>query len=198
MKNSATDIMQEILFSAVMDAVAALKTASKGMPNSLLRDINAMGPNTAFADLPKEVQAGITGAVRTAFNRLLKEGYSVPAQRPPGRGTWPPAGRSTRTASHRTTLRSAARPTHADGWAASGIARWTAGSATRAEALAVPPESSVRETPIKRLRGNPASCMDWLVDARKTAQTTRRLTELGDDRWSIRRKSARRCCSGQR
>ena len=52
MKSSATDIMQEILFSAVMDAVAALKTASKGMPNSLLRDINAMGPNTAFADLP--------------------------------------------------------------------------------------------------------------------------------------------------
>lgn len=77
MKNSATDIMQEVLFSAVMDAVAALKTASKGMPNSLLRDINAMGPNTAFADLPKEVQASITAAVRTAFNRLLKEGYSV-------------------------------------------------------------------------------------------------------------------------
>ncbi|PZU09110.1 hypothetical protein [Sphingomonas sp.] len=77
MKNSATDIMQEILFSAVMEAVAALKTASKGMPNSLLRDINAMGPNTAFADLPKEVQASIAATVRTAFNRLLKEGYSV-------------------------------------------------------------------------------------------------------------------------
>lgn len=77
MKSSATDIMQEILFSAVMDAVAALKTASKGMPNSLLRDINAMGPNTAFADLPKEVQASISGAVRGAFNRMLKEGYAV-------------------------------------------------------------------------------------------------------------------------
>ncbi|MDO6416934.1 hypothetical protein Q4F19_21295, partial [Sphingomonas sp. BIUV-7] len=77
MTKSATDIMQEIMFSAVMDAVAALKTASKGMPNSLLRDIGAMGPNTAFADLPKEVQASITATVRAAFNRLLKEGYSV-------------------------------------------------------------------------------------------------------------------------
>lgn len=77
MKSSATDIMQEILFSAVMDAVAALKTASKGMPNSLLRDLGAMGPNTTFADLPKEVQASITATVRTAFNRLLKEGYSI-------------------------------------------------------------------------------------------------------------------------
>jgi hypothetical protein len=90
MKNSATDIMQEILFSAVMDAVAALKTASKGMPNSLLRDINAMGPNTAFADLPKDVQAAITGSVRGAFNKMLKEGYSVtpagsaPPPRPAG------------------------------------------------------------------------------------------------------------------
>jgi hypothetical protein len=95
MKNSATDIMQEILFSAVMDAVAALKTASKGMPNSLLRDINAMGPNTAFADLPKEVQAGITGAVRTAFNRLLKEGYSVArtgSAPPPSRPSARPEG----------------------------------------------------------------------------------------------------------
>jgi hypothetical protein len=93
MKNSATDIMQEILFSAVMDAVAALKTASKGMPNSLLRDIGAMGPNTTFADLPKEVQASITATVRTAFNRLLKEGYSI-APAGSAAPTRPPAPRS--------------------------------------------------------------------------------------------------------
>lgn len=91
MTKSATDIMQEILFSAVMDAVAALKAASKGMPNSMLRDIGAMGPNTVFADLPKEVQASITATVRTAFNRLLKEGYSVAptASAPPPRPTSP-------------------------------------------------------------------------------------------------------------
>ena len=80
--------MQEILFSAVIDAVVALKQASKGLPNTLLRDINAIHSNTTFGDLPRELQAGISAAVRAAFTRLLKEGYSVaPAeqgrQRPP-------------------------------------------------------------------------------------------------------------------
>lgn len=77
MKHSATDIMQEILFSAIAEGVGALKAASKGMPNALLRDLNALGPNTAFADLPKELQASIQAEVRNAFNRLLKEGYSI-------------------------------------------------------------------------------------------------------------------------
>jgi len=92
MKHSATDIMQEILFSAIAEGVAALKAASKGMPNALLRDLNALGPNTAFADLPKELQASIQAEVRSAFNRLLKEGYSItptgsappPPRRAPG------------------------------------------------------------------------------------------------------------------
>ena len=77
MTKSATDLMQEILFSAVLDSVAALKTASKGLPNTLLRDINAIHANTTFADLPPELQASITASVRSAFTRLLKEGYSV-------------------------------------------------------------------------------------------------------------------------
>lgn len=86
MTKSATDLMQEILFSSLIDAVAALKGASKGMPNALLRDLNALGPNTGFADLPKELQASLTASVRDAFNRLLKEGYSVS----PGRAAPPP------------------------------------------------------------------------------------------------------------
>jgi hypothetical protein len=69
--------MQSILFSAVLDAVAALKTASKGLPNQLLRDVQAIHPNVTFADLPKELQDAIGESVRTAFTQLLKEGCAV-------------------------------------------------------------------------------------------------------------------------
>jgi hypothetical protein len=77
MSKSATDVMQEIIFSAVIDSLAALKTGSGGMQNALLRDINAVHANTTFADLPKPLQAAITESVRSAFTRLLKEGYAV-------------------------------------------------------------------------------------------------------------------------
>src|SRR5690349_3526580 len=77
MTKSATDVMQEVLIAAVLDSVAALKDASKGLPNNLLRDLNAIHANTTFADLPKELQNAITANVRAAFTRLLKEGYSV-------------------------------------------------------------------------------------------------------------------------
>lgn len=69
--------MQSILFSAVLDAVQALKTASKGLPNQLLRDIQAIHPNVTFADLPKELQDAIAESTRSAFTQLLKEGYAV-------------------------------------------------------------------------------------------------------------------------
>jgi hypothetical protein len=84
MKKSATEVMEEILAAAVLDSVAALKAASKGLPNNLLRDLNAIHANTTFADLPAEVRAAISASVRSAFSRLLKEGYSV------GEGTAPP------------------------------------------------------------------------------------------------------------
>ena len=77
MTKSATDIMQEILFSAVLDSVMAMKDASKGVPNTLLREISAVHGNIVFADLPPHVQAAIGASVRTAFNKLLKEGYAV-------------------------------------------------------------------------------------------------------------------------
>ena len=92
MAKTATEVMQEVIFSAVIDAVAALKSASKGLPNTLLRDLNAIHANTTFADLPAEVQAMITAGTRAAFTRLLKEGYSVaPAQSAPPRNP-PPQG----------------------------------------------------------------------------------------------------------
>jgi hypothetical protein len=95
MKKSATDVMQDIVFAAVIDAVAALKDASKGLPNTLLRDLNAIHANTTLADLPPPVQAAIAANVRAAFARLLKEGYSVttgeaPAPRPPRPAGSPP------------------------------------------------------------------------------------------------------------
>jgi hypothetical protein len=95
MTRSATDVMQEIIFAAVVDSLDALKSASKGVPNTLLRDIGAIHTNSTFGDLPKELQATITASVRSAFNRLLKEGYSVaprdaaPPPRQPGGGQPP-------------------------------------------------------------------------------------------------------------
>lgn len=77
MAKSATDLMQEILFSTVLDSIVALKDASNGLPNPLLRELNSIHPNTTYADLPKEVQSAIAANVRSAFTRLLKEGYSV-------------------------------------------------------------------------------------------------------------------------
>lgn len=83
MTRSATEIMQDVLLAAVVDAVVALKDASKGVPNSLLRDIGAIHANARFDDLPPALQAAIQTHVRAAFNRLLKEGYAVaPATTP--------------------------------------------------------------------------------------------------------------------
>jgi hypothetical protein len=109
MAKSATEVMQEIVFSAVIDALVALKSGSKGVPNALLRDVNAVHPNTTIADLPDGLRAALEESVRQAFGRLRKEGYTVgpvgtspppsrprpPASAPPrpaarGRGTPPP------------------------------------------------------------------------------------------------------------
>lgn len=77
MQRAATDVMQGIIFSAVIDAIEALKTSSKGLPNQLVRDLQSIHPNTTFADLPKELQDAIAANTRAAFTQLLKEGYAV-------------------------------------------------------------------------------------------------------------------------
>ncbi len=76
--------MQDIIFAAVMDGIAALKTASKGVPNTLVRDLGALHVNTTFADLPPELRTAIAASVRTAFTRLQKEGYVVGGGTPAG------------------------------------------------------------------------------------------------------------------
>ncbi|MEO6224365.1 MAG: hypothetical protein ABIO80_00710 [Sphingomicrobium sp.] len=77
MARAANDVMQSIIFSAILDAVAALKAASGGLSNQLLRDVQAIHSNVTFADLPKELQDAIANSTRAAFSGLLKEGYAV-------------------------------------------------------------------------------------------------------------------------
>ena len=77
MERAANEVMQSIVFSAVLDAIAALKAGSGGLPNQLLRDVQAIHPNVTFADLPKQLQDAIAESTRTAFTQLLKEGYAV-------------------------------------------------------------------------------------------------------------------------
>jgi hypothetical protein len=77
MPRAANDVMQSIIFSAMLEGVAALKRASGGLPNQLLRDVQAIHPNVTFADLPKELQDQIAESTRAAFTQLLKEGYAV-------------------------------------------------------------------------------------------------------------------------
>ena len=77
MARAANDVMQSIIFSAVIDALQALKRASGGLPNQLLRDVQAIHPNVTLADLPKELQDQIAESTRAAFTGLLKEGYAV-------------------------------------------------------------------------------------------------------------------------
>ena len=86
MPKSATDVMHDAIVAATIDAVMALKTASKGLPNTLLRDLNAIHANTTFADLPKDMQTAIIESVRGAFTRLSREGYTVA----PSQGVSPP------------------------------------------------------------------------------------------------------------
>jgi Rrf2 family protein len=58
--------MQSILFSAVLEGIAALKRASGGLPNQLLRDVQAIHPNVTFADLPKALQDQLVESTRGA------------------------------------------------------------------------------------------------------------------------------------
>jgi hypothetical protein len=74
---SASEVMADVLIDAVVEAIEALKAGSGGLPNNLLRDVQAIHRNAAFADLPKPLQDSIAQSVRSAFNQLLKEGYAV-------------------------------------------------------------------------------------------------------------------------
>jgi hypothetical protein len=90
MARSATDIIQDVINAAVIDAIVALQDASRGLPNALMRDLAAIHLNTAFDDLPAPVQKTIAASVRNAFSRLQKEGYVIAEAR-----SVPPVSRPT-------------------------------------------------------------------------------------------------------
>lgn len=77
MQKAAADVVRSILFSAVIEAIEGLRAASRGLPNTMIRDLQSIHRNTAFEDLPREVQEAIGQSVRAAFNELSKEGYAV-------------------------------------------------------------------------------------------------------------------------
>ena len=77
MQRAASDVMQSVILSAVIEAIEAMKVASKGVPNTMLRELQTLHRNTTLADLPKPLQDSIAQSVRAAFTQLLKEGYAV-------------------------------------------------------------------------------------------------------------------------
>lgn len=77
MPKSAAEVMQDVLVDAIVEAVEALRSGAGGLPNNLLRDIQGIHRNAAFADLPKPLQDSVAQSVRAAFNQLLREGYAV-------------------------------------------------------------------------------------------------------------------------
>jgi hypothetical protein len=89
MARSATDIIQDVINAAVVDAIVALREASQGLPNALMRDLASIHANTAFGDLPPAVQKAVAASVRNAFAQLQKDGYVV-AQ---AKGVLPPTPR---------------------------------------------------------------------------------------------------------
>lgn len=94
MTRSATEVMQDVIYAAVIDAIGALKAGAGNLPNNLLRDIGAIHANSTFADLPEGVRKSIEASVRAAFTKLLKEGYNVASgSAPPARPSVPPRDR---------------------------------------------------------------------------------------------------------
>src|ERR1043165_9891261 len=90
MPRAANDVMQSIIFSAVLEGIAALKQASGGLPNQLLRDVQAIHPNVTFADLPKELQDQLAESTRAAFTSA--SGRATAAARRAGRRKTSAAG----------------------------------------------------------------------------------------------------------
>jgi hypothetical protein len=77
MTKTATQVLQEALFSSLCEAVTAFKQNAGGMPNALARDLAAVHSNTSFDSLPDNVQKAIRDGVQETLKRLQKDGYTV-------------------------------------------------------------------------------------------------------------------------
>lgn len=72
---SAKEVMQEICFNALVEAVQSMKR--NNIDNGLLREVKALHSNTTFADLPDYVKKSLRDNVDRAFIKLNSEGYVV-------------------------------------------------------------------------------------------------------------------------
>ncbi len=77
MSKSAVEVMQEAMFSAIIDAIEAMKKSSGGTQNVLLREIMAIHANTTFDSLSEGVRDSIKTSVTDSLKRLGREGYTV-------------------------------------------------------------------------------------------------------------------------
>lgn len=83
MNKPLAELMQNVMFSAVLETVTAMKQSVNNAPNMLLRDINSIHANSTFEDLPKPVQDAIKDSARNAMLSFRKEGYSITTSTPP-------------------------------------------------------------------------------------------------------------------
>ena len=74
---SATEVLQDALFSAFLNGIDALKNNAGGLPNNIVRDVNTMHSNTTFESLPEAIQKAIKQSTQDTLRRLNKEGLAV-------------------------------------------------------------------------------------------------------------------------
>ena len=89
MPKSASDVMQDVLIDAIVEAIEALKAGSGGLPNQLLRDVQAIHRNAAYADLPKALQDSVSQSVRRGppqDRRFVRKGPGRRGNDRPGGG----------------------------------------------------------------------------------------------------------------
>jgi hypothetical protein len=77
MERAATEVMQSIVFSAVLDCHCGAEVRFRRPAQSAAPRRSGIHANVTFADLPKELQDAIAASTRSAFTQLLKEGYAV-------------------------------------------------------------------------------------------------------------------------
>ena len=83
MQRAASDVMQSIIFSAVLDALAALKRASGGLPNQLLRDVQAIHI-LLFAGIAQFGKAGIGETWPVSIIIMAAPPFRAPSVHPHG------------------------------------------------------------------------------------------------------------------
>lgn len=77
MSSSANSVIRASIFSALIEVVDGYRSRANGVMNVFARDLGTLHPNTAFDDLPDDIQKIIIESTDEAFRRLLKDGYVI-------------------------------------------------------------------------------------------------------------------------